>query len=86
MFTIVIVRTPFGSIEFIRQVDLGVQTELSFKIGGDTFHTKYAMFDMDRLAHIYWVSVTRTQLEHNRLQSLATSWNTPSESQLPVQF
>lgn len=84
MSTVVIVRTPFGSIEFTRQVDLGVHAELSFKIGGDTFHAKYAMFDMDRLVHIYWVSVVRTQLEHNRLQSLATSWSTPLESQPPA--
>ena len=85
MNTTVIVRTSFGAIEFTRPVDVGVQSELSFKIGGDVFNAKYVMFDMNKLTHIYWASVVRTQMEHNRLQSLATSWNTPSQQQQGVQ-
>lgn len=73
--TIIIVRTPFGAIEFFCPCDLGHHLSLNVIIGGQSFKASYNAFKFDRLAHIYSVGLVHlTQLEHNRLLSLANIW------------
>lgn len=74
MRTLIIVRTPFGAIEFTLDYPLDKCGPLSIIIGGDSFVASFVAVDITKKLFVYSISTQRTQMEHNRLQTLADQW------------
>lgn len=86
MKTLIILRTAFGAIEFTLDYPLDKCGPLPIIIGGDSFVAAFVAVDITKKLFVYSITTQRTQLEHNRLQTLQQQWTLqplPS-SQQPV--
>jgi hypothetical protein len=79
MGTLILVYTPFGFIEVVRERDLGGHAALPVNIMGIRTQLSLMYYDLDKDRFVYSASIVITQAEYNAL----VKWNQSTQGVSP---